>query len=250
MDSEDSNLGQERFWKIRSKKYNNLKWVHEPSYIKAFISSLDFNKNDFVLDVGTGTGVIAHAVAPRVKEIIGLDISQDMLEHSNWEGNKYFIKRDIRDPIFYDNIFNKITARMVFHHITERTQEAMNECFRILKKGGKMILSEGIPPIPEVKEDYTRIFMVKEKRMTFLEEDLVNMMKKSRFKNIKVSKHVMKNFSVFDWLVNSGLPKEKQDKIFEMHVTGSNMFKKAYNMQIVSGDCLIDVKNLILVGEK
>ena len=243
-------MDQEQFWKIRSRKYNNLKWVHEPSYIKAFISSADFNKNDIVLDVGTGTGVIAHALAPLVKEIIGLDISQDMLEHSNWEGNKYFIKRDIREPIFFDNVFDKVTARMVFHHITESTQEAMDECFRILKKGGKMILSEGIPPVPEVKRDYTRIFRVKEKRLTFLEQDLINMMKESKFKNIKVSTHVMKNFSVFDWLVNSGLPKAKQDKIFEMHVTGSDMFKKAYNMQIVNGDCLIDVKNLILVGEK
>ena len=75
-------------------------------------------------------------------------------------------------------------------------------------------------------------------------------MKRSGFKNIKVLTHVMENFSVYDWLANSGLPKDKQDKIFEMHVTGSELFKKAYKMQIVTGDCLIDIKNLILVGEK
>jgi len=173
-----------------------------------------------------------------------------MLEHSNWKDNKYFIKRDIRDSIFFDNVFDKVTARMVFHHITDRTQKAMDECFRILKNGGKMVLSEGVPPTPEVKEDYTRIFKLKEERLTFLEEDLVNMMKKSGFKNIKVLIHIMKNFSVYNWLENSGLTKEKQNKIFEMHVTGSDTFKKAYNMKIVNGDCLINVKNLILVGEK
>jgi ubiquinone/menaquinone biosynthesis C-methylase UbiE len=244
------NINQEEFWKIRSKKYNKLKWVNEPSYIKAFITSTDFNKNDIVLDVGTGTGVIAHALAPLVKQVIGLDISQDMLEHSNWKGNKYFIKRDVRMPIFHDNVFDKVTARLVFHHIFEGTQKAMNECYRVLKKGGKMVLSEGVPPIPEIKKDYMKIFELKEKRLTFLEEDLVNMMKKSSFKKIKVITHIMKNFSVKNWLENSGLPKEKQDKIFEMHVTASDTFKKAYNMKIVNGDCLIDVKNLILVGEK
>ena len=243
-------MKQEKFWKARSEKYNNLKWVNEPSYIEMFISSVDFNKNDLVLDVGTGTGVIAHALAPFVKEVIGLDISQDMLEHSNWKDNKYFIKRDIRDSIFFDNVFDKVTARMVFHHITDRTQKAMDECFRILKNGGKMVLSEGVPPTPEVKEDYTRIFKLKEERLTFLEEDLVNMMKKSGFKNIKVLIHIMKNFSVYNWLENSGLTKEKQNKIFEMHVTDLDTFKKAYNMKIVNGDCLINVKNLILVGEK
>jgi len=245
-----TNMKQEYFWKIRSKKYNDLKWVHERAYIKAFKTSADFRKNDFVLDVGTGTGVIAHAVAPLVKEVIGLDISQDMLKNSNWRNNKYFIKRDIRNPIFYDNVFDKVTARMVFHHITERTQEAMDECYRVLRIGGKMVLSEGIPPAPEVKEDYIKIFKLKEKRLTFTEESLLSLMKNSGFKNIKASVYIMKNFSVTDWLKNSGLPIDKQDRIYEMHVNGSEIFKKAYNMKNVNGDCLIDIKNLIFVGKK
>ena len=244
---------QEQFWKIRSEKYNNLKWVNEDSYIKTFISSVDFNKNDLVLDVGTGTGVIAHAISPLVKEVVGLDISQDMLKHSNWKDNKYFIKRDIRDPIFHENVFDKVTVRMVFHHILERTQEAMGECYRVLKKRGKIILSEGVPPIPEIKKEFKQIFRLKEERLVFLEdleEDLVSMMRKAGFKNIRIISYLMKNFSVKDWLENGCISKEKQDKIFEMHVTGSDSFKKAYNMKIVNGDCLIDVKNIILIGEK
>ncbi len=243
-------MNQEEFWKIRSQKYNNLKWVNEPTYLEAFVSATDFNKNDIVLDVGTGTGVIAHALAPLVDKVVGLDISQHMLEHSNWEGNKYFIRRDIRDPIFHENVFDKVTARLVFHHIIEDTQGAMDECYRLLKKGGKMVLSEGVPPVPEVKEDYINIFKLKEKRLTFLEEDLIDLMRRSGFKNINVFTHIMKEFSVREWLLNSGLQRNRQDKIFKIHVTGSDTFKRAYNMKIVNADCLIDVKNLILVGEK
>jgi len=241
---------EEQFWKIRAEKYNNLKWVNDDAYLRAFIEAGEFDKNDIVLDVGTGTGVIAHNIAPLVKEVIGLDISQDMLEHSNWKENKYFIKRDIRNRIFHEDVFDKVTVRMVFHHILEYTQKAMDECFGVLKKGGKIIISEGIPPLPEVKQEYINVFKLKEERLTFLEEDLVNLMKKSGFKNIKVFTHIMENFSVKNWLENGSLPKEKQDKIFKMHIAGSDLFKKAYNMKIVNGDCLIDVKNLILVGEK
>ena len=75
-------------------------------------------------------------------------------------------------------------------------------------------------------------------------------MKKSKFKNIDILQYMMKNFSVNDWLENSGLTKKEQHKIFEMHTMGSDVFKKAYNMNIIKDDCLIDVKNLILVGEK
>lgn len=243
-------MNQEEFWKIRSERYNNLKWVNDDAYLKAFIASTDFNDHDLVLDVGTGTGVISHSLAPLVKEVIGLDISQDMLEHSNWEGNKYFIKRDILEPIFNNEVFDKITARMVFHHIIEDTQKAMDECYRVLKKGGKMILSEGVPPIKELKEDYQEIFRLKEERITFLEEDLVSLMKNSGFKNIKVIVHKIENFSVKNWLENGCISDEIRDKIFELHVTASDLFKKAYNMKIKNGDCLIDIKNLILVGEK
>lgn len=243
-------MDQEQFWKIRAEKYNKLNWVNEQSYIETFVSSTEFNKNESVLDVGTGTGIIAKRIALMVREVIGLDISQDMLEHSNWKDNKYFIKRDIREPFFHNNVFDKVTARMVFHHIIERTQNAMDECYRILKDGGKMILSEGVPPTPEVKEDYKNIFKFKEERITFLEEDLIELMKNSGFKNIKIITHILKKFSVKNWLENSGLSQNNQYKIFEMHVTASEIFKRDYNMKIVNGDCLIDVKNLILVGEK
>lgn len=243
-------MNSEKFWKTRSENYDKLKWVSESGYIEAFVSSTDFNKEDVVLDVGTGTGVIAHFIAPKVKEVIGLDISQDMLNHSNWNGNKYFIKRDILNPIFYEGVFDKVTARMVFHHITERTQEAMDECYRVLRKGGKMVFSEGIPPSPEVKEDYSRIFEQKEKRITFLEEDLINLMKNSGFKNLETITYIMRGFSVRDWLLNSGLPKEKQELIFQMHTAGSKEFKRVYNLRNANGDCLIDVKNIIMVGER
>jgi len=243
-------MNQGQFWKIRSKKYNNLKWAKDYPYIEMLICSANFKKNDIVLDVGTGTGIMAHAINPLVKKVIGMDISQDMLEHGNWNNNTHFIKRDIRDPYFYDNIFDKVVARMVFHHITERAQEAMDECYRILKNKGKMVLAEGIPPIPEVEEEYINIFKLKEQRLTFTEDKLINMMKKSGFKNINISQYIMKNFSINNWLENSGMMKRRQNKIFKMHTRGSNVFKKAYNMKITKDDCFIDVKNLILVGEK
>ena len=243
-------LQQEEFWKIRAERYNELHWVNEQSYIDAFIRSAGFNSNDLVLDVGTGTGVIANSISHLVKEVIGLDISQAMLEHSNWSGNKYFVKRDIRDPIFSSEVFDKITARMVFHHIIEETQNAMDECYRMLRKGGKMIISEGIPPTPELKNDYAEIFNLKEERIIFSEDDLFLLMQQSGFKDIHAVIHTMKDFSVANWLDKSGLPQNRQDKIFELHVTASDEFRKGYNMKIVNGDCLIEVKNLILVGEK
>lgn len=238
------------FWRKRAEHYNELEWANEKLYLDTFINVGDFKKRELALDVGTGTGIVAHAVSPLVREVIGLDKSQAMLEHSNWNGNMYFIKRDILKPIFADHVFDKVTARMVFHHITKGTQKAMNECYRILKKGGKMILGEGVPPSKEVKEDYIEIFKLKEDRLTFYEEDLFSLMAKAGFKNIETHIVWLREMSVRNWLEKSGLPKSIQDKIYKMHVNAKEYFKSAYNMRITKKDCLIDMKMAILVGEK
>jgi len=238
------------FWRKRSERYNGLEWANHQSYLDAFVRAGDFKKTDIVLDVGTGTGIVAHASSPLVKEVIGLDKSQDMLEHSNWYGNMYFIRRDILDPIFKDEVFDKVTARQVFHHILDGTQEAIDECYRVLNNGGKMIFSEGIPPSEEVKEDYIEIFKLKEERLTFMEGDLIALMEKAGFKNIQLNILWLRQMSVRNWLMNSGLPQSTQDEIFKLHANAGDYFKDAYNMVESEGDCLIDMKMAILVGGK
>ena len=238
------------FWRMRSKHYNELEWANHRLYLDEFVKMGNFRKTDVVLDCGTGTGIVAHAVAPLVRQVIGLDKSQDMLEHSNWYGNMYFIKRNILNPIFDDSVFDKVTARQVFHHILRGTQIAMNECYRVLRPGGFMIFSDGVPPSPEVKQDYIEIFKLKEKRLTFMEDDLVALMERGGFKNIQMKVVWLPRMSVNNWLSNSGLPQLIQDEIFGLHVNAKYHFKRAYNMVEANGDCFIDMKMPILRGEK
>jgi len=238
------------FWKTRAKKYNNLEWANHRLYLKEFIKTGHFKKQNVVLDVGTGTGIVARAISPFVEQVIGLDKSQDMLEHSNWYGNMYFIRRDIRHPIFAEGVFDKVTARQSFHHILENTQKAMDECFRVLKKGGEMIFSEGVPPSSQAKKDYIEAFKLKEKRLTFMTEDLVKLMKNSGFKNIKMKIIWLKKMSIKNWLANSNLSSVIQRKIFMLHKNFPEYVKKAYKMIETDGDCLINMKMVILVGKK
>lgn len=244
------NKVDERFWKTRSKGYNKLKWVNDKSFIKALLKFANFSKNNLVLDVGTGTGIIADAIAPNVMDVIGIDISRDMLKYGQWDKNKYFVRLDIRDKFFHNNVFDKVVARMVFHHILKDTQAAMNNCYNTLKHGGRFIIIEGVPPHDKLKDEFSHIFALKEKRNVFLKNDLIDIMKKSGFKNIKEKIFIMKNFSVKNWLENSGLSKYKQQKIFNLHINSSILFKKEYNLKIVNNDCLIDVKDIMLMGEK
>jgi SAM-dependent methyltransferase len=242
------------FWKMRAQHYEELEWANHRAYLDMILRVGEFKKTDVVLDVGTGTGKIARLVSPYVWKVIGIDKSEDMLAHCDGirykKGNIDFIRGNILHAVFQESVFHKVTARMVLHHIVDDVQEAVNKCYWALKKGGKMILAEGVPPCAEVKQDYIEIFKLKEERLTFMEEDLVFLMRNAGFKNVRAHINIMPQMSVCNWLEKSGLPPKVQDKIFEMHVFAGEHFRKAYNMKIVRGDCLIDMKNAIVVGEK
>ena len=240
------------FWAVRAKKYNNLEWASKGDFLHTFLNAGAFHEDDTVLDIGTGTGIIAHTVSPFVKKITGIDISDEMLKRAENPAfkNIEWLRMDAHDLKFKANTFNKVTARMVFHHIIEHTQKAMNECLRVLKKGGIMVFSEGVPPTEHVKSFYTEMFKLKEDRITFMESDLEELMRKAKFSSIHKKIFWARNSSIRNWLENSGLPKKTQDAIYQMHVDLDDQGKKNYNMQIKDGDCFIDMKFVILTGTK
>jgi ubiquinone/menaquinone biosynthesis C-methylase UbiE len=243
---------RDEFWKSRSRQYEKLDWAIRGGYLHSFLDAGDFNADDYVLDIGTGTGIIAHTIAPFVDKVVGIDISGDMLEHAfqHRTEKEEFLKMDATNIEFRDGIFTKVTARMVFHHIMENTQKAMDECYRVLKKGGKMVFSEGVPPTEHVKPFYVEMFKYKEERITFMESDLEKLMKNAGFRIAKKVIHWNKRSSIRNWLENSGLERTTQDHIFRMHLDLDEQGKKDYNMALADDDCFIDMRFVILVGEK
>ena len=240
------------FWAMRAKKYNKLEWANKGEYLHTFLNAGDFHEDDTVLDVGTGTGIIAHTVAPFVKKVVGIDISEEMLKlaknalfkNIDWK------RMDTHALTFPAAFFDKLTARMVFHHVTDKTQAAMDECFRVLKAGGRMIFSEGVPPTRHVVPFYTEMFKLKEERLTFMEEDLECLMKKAGFRKIRKTIVWNRRSSIKNWLENSGIPQKNQDLIFQMHLELDAQGKRDYHMAVENGDCFIDMKFVILTGEK
>ena len=245
-------MDEKQFWAMRAKKYNDLEWANKGDYLHEFLNMGDFHGDDVVLDLGTGTGIIAHTVAPFVKRVVGVDISEEMLKraHNPAFKNIEWKPMDAHELKFAADTFHKVTARMVFHHITAETMMAMEECYRVLKKGGRMVFSEGVPPTPHVVPFYTEMFKLKEERITFMEEDLEKLMRQAGFTNIRKKIYWARRSSIKNWLSSSGIPQENQDRIFQMHVDLDAQGKKDYNMTLENGDCFIDMKFVILTGEK
>jgi ubiquinone/menaquinone biosynthesis C-methylase UbiE len=245
-------MEEKDFWKIRSKKYDSLKWVNDDLYLNQIIDMCKPKLTDLVLDVGTGSGKVAKGLKPFVNHVIGMDISTDMMSYNNWDGMSK-VCGNILNPIFKNDTFDLITARMVFHHVSGVIYGLMN-CFNLLKTKGRLVIAESVPPSDdyEVIKWWSYVRSFKEERHTFSAEFLKQYMVLAGFKNIKVKYYYQNNelSSTKEWLANSKLPQEIQTKIFDLHKNAPAIVKKAHKMKEIKNDIFCQHRHLIISGEK
>ena len=101
-------------------------------------------KGEHVLDVGTGTGLVAHLVAPRVNpgSVIGIDLSDNMLAlaRSKQSKNVQFLGMAAERLIFKPETFDLVTMGDALAYVSDPT-DALAEAYRVLRTGGRLAVS-------------------------------------------------------------------------------------------------------------
>jgi len=104
-------------------------------------------KEDRVLDLGCGWGTFTFAFAPVVREVVGVDFSEKAIElcrrRARDQGvrNVAFHRVDAADTGLDRESFDVIVAADFFEHLTpEQTASALDECARLLKRGGRLVI--------------------------------------------------------------------------------------------------------------
>ena len=100
------------------------------------------------LDSGTGTGTLALALAPLVREVVGVDIVPELLEHARRDApaNVTFVEGDATQLPFDDYSFDLVCSRRTFHHIA-RPELAAAELARVTAPGGRIFVDDQIAPV-------------------------------------------------------------------------------------------------------
>ena len=101
-------------------------------------------KDEQVLDVGTGTGLVANLVAPRVNPglVIGIDLSDNMLSiaRAHKAKNVQFLGMAAEHLVFRPETFDLVTMGEALAYLADPTA-ALDEANRVLRPGGRLAVS-------------------------------------------------------------------------------------------------------------
>lgn len=106
-------------------------------------------RDDCVVDLGAGTGLLALALAPQVAEVVAVDISERMLERLDERAatdgirNLRTLEADLRRLPLPDESASLVVSNYAFHHLDDAGKElALSEARRILRPGGRLIVCD------------------------------------------------------------------------------------------------------------
>lgn len=103
-------------------------------------------KKDRILDLGCNAGQTSFKIAPRIKEVIGIDVDQKLITIAKKQkslkriSNAKFFTADANNKLpFENNFFDKVICSDVLEHL-EKRDFALSEIRRVLRPGGLLFL--------------------------------------------------------------------------------------------------------------
>lgn len=137
----------QKFWDKQAKGYDYSERQFDPVFKKIILQTKNYlTTNDKVLDFGCATGTKTIELADSVKEILGVDISTEMINEANKKilkndsKNIRFTQADISDDKFEKESFDKIITYGVLH-LLENNDSILQRIHELLKPNGLLIAS-------------------------------------------------------------------------------------------------------------
>lgn len=137
-------------------KKTYAQWQYEKGIdtIKFYLKHTDVDemfKDKVVLDIGCGAGGKTVFYASKgVKKIIGIEILEKYRDEAESLATEYgledkfeFVQGDASNMPFEDEIFDTIIMNDAMEHV-DKPEKVLEECYRVLKKDGKLYLN--FPP--------------------------------------------------------------------------------------------------------
>jgi demethylmenaquinone methyltransferase / 2-methoxy-6-polyprenyl-1,4-benzoquinol methylase len=136
-----------------------LSFGQDPRWRRALIQAVDPRPGQRILDVATGTGMVAAGLAQRGATVVGLDQSENMLagarhrlsEHPELAARITLVQGEAERLPFADAEFDALTFTYLLRYVDDRAA-TMRELARVVKPGGRIGMVEfAVPRSPALR---------------------------------------------------------------------------------------------------
>jgi demethylmenaquinone methyltransferase / 2-methoxy-6-polyprenyl-1,4-benzoquinol methylase len=130
-----------------------LSFGQDPRWRRALLDAIAPHAGDRILDVATGTGLVAFGLARRGADVTALDQSEHMLagararltRHPGLSDKLTFMQGEAEELPFGDAEFDALTFTYLLRYVDDRAA-TMRELARVVKPGGRIGMVEfGVP---------------------------------------------------------------------------------------------------------
>jgi demethylmenaquinone methyltransferase / 2-methoxy-6-polyprenyl-1,4-benzoquinol methylase len=130
-----------------------LSFGQDPRWRRALVAAIDPDPGQRVLDVASGTGMVAFELARRGCEVVGLDQSEEMLAGARARLARLdgladrvaFVRGEAERLPFPEDAFDALTFTYLLRYVDDPVQ-TMRELVRVLKPGGRIGMVEFAVP--------------------------------------------------------------------------------------------------------
>jgi demethylmenaquinone methyltransferase / 2-methoxy-6-polyprenyl-1,4-benzoquinol methylase len=136
-----------------------MSFGQDPRWRRAMIAAVDPQPGERILDVATGTGMVAFGLADRGAEVIGVDQSEDMLAGAfaklaarpDLAGRMQFVLGQAEQLPFADGEFDGLTFTYLLRYVDD-VAATLAELARVVRPGGRIGMVEfGVPRRPVLR---------------------------------------------------------------------------------------------------
>jgi ubiquinone/menaquinone biosynthesis C-methylase UbiE len=159
---EGKKLVQDQFGKA-AKEYVHSRTHGDQVALQDFVNMIQPLTSWVCLDIATGGGHVAKAIAPKVSRVVVTDLTRSMLaaarEHLQSEGihNADYVVADAEDLPFLEGTFDLVTCRIAAHHFPWPGQ-FVAEAVRVLKPGGILGFVDNVSPDDDSADKFYNTF--------------------------------------------------------------------------------------------
>jgi len=207
--------------------YHRLQWVKDEAFIDMVASVC--GTGEAVLDLGCGTGVMAEPLTRVFSRYVGVDPANNLLERAPKLPNSEYLSQPLEN-IRFEREFDCVLLRNTVHHLKD-PETGFSQAIRALRRGGRIVLCEGVPPDSKVRPFYTELFRLFDERHILTEGDLLALLRMNGFRQIVLQPFFMENVNLVDWLRKVSQNEDVMQKALKMHLDGDEHFRRVYEVK-------------------